>query len=106
MFELGDEGVERAVLVVRRAEIAQPGMRLAFDMRGKCRRQPRLADARLAGNQYHPSFAGLCLLPAPPQQLDFFVAPDERRLLRAQGLEPAHLAAFAQHPPGALRLSE
>src|ERR1700738_2902587 len=84
MFELGDEGVECAVLVVRRAEIAQPGMRLAFDVPGKCRRQPRLADARLAGNQHYPSFAAFCLLPAPPQQLDFLVAPDERRLPRPQ----------------------
>src|SRR5262249_37186509 len=53
-----------------------------------------------------PSFAAFCLLPAPPQQLDFLVAPDERRLPRAQGLEPAHLAAFAQYPPGALRLGK
>src|SRR5205814_290395 len=88
------------------AAIAQPGMRLAFDMRRKCRRQPRLADARLAGNQHNTSFAAFCLLPAPLEQLDFLVAPDERRLPRAQGLEPAHLAAFAQHPPGALRLGK
>jgi hypothetical protein len=32
-FELGFEGIERAVPVVRRAEIAQPAMRLAFDVR-------------------------------------------------------------------------
>src|SRR5262249_23483453 len=106
MFELGDEGIERAVLVVRRAEITEPGMRLAFDVRGKCRCQPRLADARLTGNQHYPSFAAFCLLPAASHQLDCLVAPDERRLLRAQGLEPAHLAAFAQHPPGALRLGK
>ena len=102
----GHEGIERTVLVVRRAEITQPGMRLAFDVRGKCRRQPRLADSWLAGNQHHPSFAGFCLLPTPPQQLDFFVAPDERRLPRAQGLEPAQFAAFAQHSPGPLGLGK
>ena len=31
---------------------------------------------------------------------------DERCLPGAQGLEPAHLAAFAQQPPGALRLGK
>ena len=30
-FELVDERIERAVLVMRRAEIAQAGMRLGFD---------------------------------------------------------------------------
>ena len=39
-FELRDEGIERAVLVMRRAEIAQTGMPLAFDVLGKCRREP------------------------------------------------------------------
>ena len=97
-FELRDEGIERAVLVVRRAEIAQARMRLAFDVLGKRRGQPRLADARLAGDQHHPPFAALRLLPAAQQQLDFLVAPDERRLPRAQGLEPAYLAALAQAP--------
>src|SRR6185437_3184188 len=79
-FELGFEWIERAVLMVWRAEIAQPGMWLAFEVGGKCRRQPRLADTRLAGDQHHPSFAAYCLLPSPAQQLDFLVAPDERRL--------------------------
>ena len=105
-FELGDEGIERAVLVVRRAEIAQAGMRLASDVLGKRRRQPRLADARLAGDQHHPSFAALRLLPAADQQLDFLVTPDERRLPRAQCLEPAHHAALAEHPPCRLRLGK
>jgi hypothetical protein len=58
-------------------------MRFAFDEGGKCRRQPRLPDARLTGNQHHPTFAAFCLLPAPPQQLDFLAAPDERGLARA-----------------------
>jgi hypothetical protein len=74
VFELNDEGVERAVLVVRRAEIAQPGIRLGTDVLEKCRREPRLADAGLAGNQHHPPLAGLRLLPAADQQLDFLVA--------------------------------
>ena len=36
-------------------------MGLAADLLGQRRGQPRLADARLAGNQHHPSFAGLRL---------------------------------------------
>ena len=34
-------------------------MRLAADVLGKRGRQPRLADARLAGDKHHPSFASL-----------------------------------------------
>jgi hypothetical protein len=78
-FELGDERIERAVLVVRRTEIAQAGMRLAFDVLGQRRREPRLADARLAGDQHHPSFAALRLLPAADKQLDFLITADEWR---------------------------
>ena len=33
------------------------------------------------------------------QQLDFLVTTDERRLPRAQRLEPANIAALAEHPP-------
>ena len=33
-FELGDEGIERAVLVVRRTKIAQARMRFGFDVFG------------------------------------------------------------------------
>ena len=79
-FELGDEGIERAVLMVRRAEIAQARMRLVLDALGKRGGEPRLADARLAGDQHDPSFAALRLLPAADKQLDFLVTTDERRL--------------------------
>ena len=84
--------------MVRRAEIAQAGVRLGSDVLGKCRREPRLADARLAGDQHHPPFAALRLLPAAQQQLEFLVAPDERRLPRAQGLEAAYHPALAERP--------
>ena len=66
-------------------------MRLGSDVLRKRRREPRLADARLAGDQHHPPFAALRLLPAAEQQLDFLVTPDERRRPRAQRLEPAQL---------------
>jgi hypothetical protein len=51
-FELCDKGIQRAVLMVRRAEIAQPGVRLAFEALAQRRGQPRLADARLARQKY------------------------------------------------------
>src|SRR6516225_9037050 len=97
-FELGDERIERAVLMMRRAEIAQAGVGLGSDVLGKCRREPRLADARLARDQHHPSFAALSLLPAADKQLDFLVAPDEWRLPRAQSLELAQHPAIANDP--------
>ena len=70
------------------------------------RHEPRLADARLAVDQHHPSFAALRLLPAAQQQLDFLLAPNERRLPRAQRLEPAQHPALAEHPPRRLPLGE
>jgi hypothetical protein len=105
-FEVGNEGIERAFLVVRRAEVPQPGMRLASDLLGKRRGEPRLADARLAGDQHHPSFAVLPLLPEASQQLDFLVTPDKRRFPRAQRLEPAQHPALANDPPRGLRLGK
>ena len=46
------------------------------------------------------------MLPAAQQQLDFLVAPDERRLPRAQGLEAAQHPALANDPPRRLRLGK
>jgi hypothetical protein len=45
--ELGNERIERAVLVMGRTEIAQAGMELTSDALGKRHREPRLANARL-----------------------------------------------------------
>jgi hypothetical protein len=64
-FELGDEWVERAILMVGRAEIAQPRVRIALDALRERRGQARLADPRLPREQHHPTFAGFCLAPAP-----------------------------------------
>ena len=79
-------------------------MRLALDVFGKRGREPRLADPGLAGDQHHPPFAGLCLLPAADKQLNFLLTPDERRLPRAQCLEPAQQAALANDSPRGLSL--
>src|SRR5215471_11334853 len=88
-FGLGDERVERAVLMVGRAEIAQPRVRLALDALRQHRSDARLADPRLARKQHDAALAGFCLLPAPQQQVELFVAPDEWRRLRPQCLEAA-----------------
>src|SRR5215469_18876124 len=98
-FEAGDERAERAVLMVGRAEIAQPRVRLALDALRQRRSEARLADPRLARKQDDAAFAGFCLLPAPQQKVELFVAPDEWRRLRPQCLEAAQDAAFADHSP-------
>ena len=54
-------------------------MGLGFDVFGKCRREPRLADARFAREEHHAPLAGLCLLPAAQQQIELLFTPDERR---------------------------
>jgi hypothetical protein len=51
---------------------------------GQRSREPRFADARLAGDQHHPPFAALRLLPAADKQLEFLVTTDERRCPRAR----------------------
>ena len=61
--------------------------RKAFQQRS---REPRLADARLAGQEHYLTFAGLCLRPAPQQQFEFFFATDKLgQSARVQSLEAA-----------------
>ncbi len=67
VLELGDEGMERARLMVRRAEIAQPRVRLARRLLQHRLRQARFADAGFADQYHHPALAGLGLLPAALQ---------------------------------------
>ena len=76
-LHLADDGVQRAVGVLWRAEIAQSRMRLRSNAFQHCSRQSRLADTRLARDQHHLAVAGLCLQPAPHQQFEFFVSPDK-----------------------------
>ena len=69
-----------AVLVVRRAEVAQANVRLARDPLLQRSGETRLADARLARKQNNLTLAALGSLPAPEQQFDLLLAPDQRRL--------------------------
>src|SRR6516225_5410638 len=105
-FELSDERVERALLVVRRTEIAQSRVRFARDPIGKGHQQTRFADPGLARDQHYLSFAGLRLMPAQHQQVKLFVAPYQGCGLRAQRLEAADDAALADNAPGALRFGK
>src|SRR5271169_2961611 len=81
-------------------------MRLGLDALRQCRGQARFADPRLAGDQYHPPFAGLRLLPAPQQEVELLVAADQWRGPRTQCLEAADDRALADHTPGTLWLGE
>src|SRR5215470_2164590 len=105
-FQLSDEWIERAILMVRRAEITQPCVWLALDPHRQGRGQPRLADPRLARDQHYSAFARVRLLPAAQQQVELFVAPDQGCGLGAQGLKATEDLAFAEDAPGALRLSK
>src|SRR5215831_561783 len=106
MSKLRDEGIEGAVLMMRRAEIAHARMQLVIDTLRERGGKSRLADARLTRDQHHPPFAGLRLLPAAGKQLDFLVTTHERRRPRAQGFKPAQHPALANDPPGRLRLGK
>ena len=76
-FHLTNDRVERAVRVLRRAEVSQARVRLASKAFQERSRQSRLADARFTGEQHDLPFAGLCFRPAPQQQFEFFFTPDK-----------------------------
>jgi hypothetical protein len=60
-FHLADDGVKRAVRVLRGAEVSKARERLISEaLQYRCR-QPRLANACLAGEQHYLAFADLCL---------------------------------------------
>ena len=107
VLELGNEGMERARLMVRRAEIAQPRVRLARRLLQHRLRQTRFADAGFADQHHHPALAGLGLLPAALQQRQFLVAADERgQVSPVQRLEAALGGALAHHPRGRHRRAQ
>src|SRR5690242_1593950 len=96
-----------AILMVRRAEITEPDMRLAMQALRQCGGKARLADTGLTGDQYHLAVPCLGALPATQQQVDFLVPADQRRQRRsAQCLEPALDGARSQYPPGRYRAGD
>ena len=103
-LHLADDRIKRAVGVLRRAEVAQARVWLGSETFQQRRRQSRLADARLTGEQHHLAFAGLCLRPAPQQQFEFFFPPDKfRQAARVESLEAAFHRSRSQRRPGSHR---
>ena len=98
--ELGDHRMQQRVLVMRRTQVAPPGMRLrqeAIFQRGS---EARLADAGLAAEQHDAAFASLRLAPAMQQQCEFVFATEQRcAAAGAQRLETTVDRALAQHAP-------
>src|SRR5262245_43539624 len=94
--------MERAVLMVRRAEITQTDMRITLDALRQRRAEARFANARLSRDQYHAPLAGFRLLPASQQEVELFIAADEGSSFGAKGLEATQHAALADDTPGAL----
>ena len=69
--------------------------------------EPRFADARVAGNQHHPTLAALSPRPAPQQQLGLFLPPDEgSQATRMQCLEAAFNGARSQCQPSSYWLGD
>src|SRR5215510_7672507 len=63
--KLADYGIEGAADMMRGAEEAQCGMRLALKFLLQIQGKARLSDPRLATNQHHAAFATARLGPAP-----------------------------------------
>ena len=93
--------------MVRRAEIAQTGMRLAL----RCALTPP-PSAAICRSLARPRSAPPDLRRSSPaasggaSSSSSFLTTDKRRFPRAQRLEAADLAALAHHSPGALRLAK
>src|SRR5262249_1534957 len=85
----------------RGAEIPQAGVRFGGEVFPKRDREPRFADAGLAGYEHHLALAGLCFRPATQQQFDFLFPPDEgSKAAPVQRLETAFHGTRSKHRPG------
>ena len=101
-LEQVDDRVERAALVVGRAEVAERGEGLARPSRSRSARTRRdLPTPGSPHEQHHLALALLGLPPAVEQQAELVLAADQRRQARRLArLEAALRAAAAEHPPG------
>src|SRR5689334_23566278 len=91
--------MQRAVLMVGRAEIRCPQMWFAADPITQGSSQTRLADPCLAREQYDLTLADLGPLPATEHQIQLFLAANEWRKAAAQRLEAAFHRALTLHAP-------
>src|SRR5262245_206337 len=98
-FEVGDHWMEPAVRVTRRAKESQ-AMSIRAQSIMDLRREPRLADPGLTGEQHDSAFAGLCVAPAPQQKVELLVAADNWVPgFRVQGFKSAVHVAGAHRLP-------
>ena len=95
-----------AVLVVRRAEISHSCMQLASDPLRERGGQSGFADAGLARDQCHSTFARFRLIPPTQENLDLLIAPHKWRRPGTQGLEATYNPAFAGYAPRPLRFTK
>ena len=99
-LHLADDRIKCAVGVLRRAEIAQAGVRLGCEAFQQRCGQSRLADARFTGEQHHLAFAGLRFRPAPQQEFEFFFPSDKLgQAARVESLEAAFDRSSVAVPP-------
>jgi hypothetical protein len=73
------ERMQGRVLQELRRGPFDPGVRRLPETGAKLLDEPRFADPRLADDQRELAFARARTLPAPPQKIELFLAPDERR---------------------------
>jgi hypothetical protein len=76
-LQLTNDGIERAVGVLRRAEVAQASVGFTPEPFQKRGGEPRFADAGLPRNQDDLAFAAPCSLPAAEQDLELLLTPDQ-----------------------------
>ena len=76
-------------------------MRLPFEPGQHGFGDARFTDARLAGEQHHPTLTGLGLMPTTQQQFHLLLPANEgrQRDARTPCLEPADSDGLAPHPP-------
>ncbi len=97
-----DDRIEGAGGVIGRAVVAERRVRLVGELLAQRLDEPRLADPGLAGEQHHLALAVRGAPPAREQQMQLFLATDERdEVSAAQRLEAAFGQACAHDPPGA-----
>ena len=102
--DLGRDGIESVVDVMRRALVAHRDMRLTADPLAQRRKNARLADAGFAREQRDLAFALARVAPAVDEQRHLMLAPDERRRhSRTRRLEAADVLGLAQNRPGGNR---
>jgi len=89
-FHLANDWVERAVGVLRRAEVAQASVWLSSEAFQERSGQSRLADPWFTGEQHHLPLAALRFRPAAQQQFEFFFPSYKlRQAARVESIETA-----------------